>query len=285
MSKSSRSLSWFLEGPRSWFRKSRFFLYHRSENENVFHCTVQKSASQWIRSIAADERMYRYSGLTSYQYTQEMPGGHDPRNIIEVSFDKPFPSGTFVTPLYIDYHNFQKIPKPRKYKAFFVMRDPRDLLISWYFSAKYSHALIGEQLERIRQELSRLDVEDGLLYGIDYLKSYGLFNAQRSWAGAPTRDPNVMLVKYEQLIGPNNVKLFRQVLNHCDIRIPDEQLNELLKTYSFENLSGRKRGQEDQKAHYRKGVQGDWKNYITDKIQNRFMEASGDLLAAWGYED
>lgn len=284
MSQSLTSISRITNRFRSWYHKSRFYVYHQSENENVFHCTVQKSASQWIRSIVTDERIYRYSGLTSYQYTQEMPGGFDPRKITEMSFDKPFPARTFVTPLYIDYESFKKIPKPRKYKVFFLMRDPRDLLISWYFSAKYSHALVGD-LGRIRQELHRLDLVDGLLYGIDCLEDVGIFKAQRSWADSPSNDTNVMLVKYEHLIKPDSAALFRQVLNHCDIRIPNNQLNDLLELYSFEKLSGRKRGQEDQNAHYRKGVQGDWKNYFNDKIQNRFMEASDDLLAAWRYEN
>jgi hypothetical protein len=227
--------------------------------------------------------MYRYSGLVSYQYTLELPGGFDPRKVTERSFDQPFPSRTFVTPLYIDYDNFKNIPKPRKYKAFFLMRDPRDLLVSWYFSARYSHAPQGE-LGRIRQELERLGVEDGLLYGIDHLENEGIFKAQRSWVDTPIKDANVMLVKYEQLIAPDNVLLFKQILNHCDIRMPDHDLSDLLQSYSFENLSGRQRGQEDRKAHYRKGIPGDWRNYFTGQIQDRFLQASGDLLAAWGYE-
>ena len=283
MNKPSTALSHLKSGLRSWYRKSRLFVHHKSENENVFHCTVHKSASQWIRSILSDERVYRYSGLSSYQYTQEMPGGFDPRKVTERSFDKPFPRRTFITPLYIDYDGFGKIPKPHKYKAFFLMRDPRDLLISWYFSVKYSHALIGN-MGRLREELQRLEIEDGLLYVIDFLEDYGTFKAQRSWAGSSMTDPAVLLVKYESLISPDKASYFRELLNHCDIRVPEHLLQELLDAYSFERLSGRKRGEEDQHAHYRKGVQDDWKNYFSDRIQHRFLEASGDLLAVWKYE-
>lgn len=269
---------------RSWFRKSRFCIWHRSENENIFHCTVHKSASQWIRRIASDERIYRYCGLSSYQYTQEMPGKFDPRKVTQRSFDKRFPLRTFITPLYIDYNNFLNIPKPSRYKVFFVMRDPRDVLISWYFSSKYSHDLIGDQA-KVREELNRLDLTDGLLYGIDHLDDFGLFGAQRSWADAGSNQDVVMLVRYEDLAVADNLSLFRKLCDHCDIRIPTDVLKELLQDNSFERLSGgRRRGEEKRDASYRKGVHGDWKNYFNGKIEQRFAEATGDLLAVWGYE-
>lgn len=267
---------------RSWYRKSRFYIRHRSENENVFHCTVHKSASQWIRQMASDERVYRYGGLSSYQYTEAMPGKFDPRKITQRAFDKRFPSRTFVTPLYIDYNNFSNIPKHSSYKVFFVMRDPRDVLVSWYFSTKYSHDLLGDQA-KIRQELNRLDVTDGLLYGIDFLDQFGLFKAQRSWADAS--QDTVMLVRYEELVAADNFGVFKRLFDHCDIRIPADLLKELLQDNSFERLSGgRQRGEENKKASYRKGVHGDWKNYFNGKLEQRFAEATDDLLTAWGYE-
>ena len=169
---------WMPAWIKSWFRRPLY----RSQNQNIYHCTVQKSASQWLRAILSDPRVYRSCGLTSYRYQDDLPGKHDPRKLTQRRFEKPFPEATIVTTIYIDYEGFASIPKPARYKAFFVMRDPRDVLISWYFSSKFSHPLLGD-LGRIRQDLNRLSEPDGLLYSIDYLDDFGLFAAQRSWAG------------------------------------------------------------------------------------------------------
>ncbi|MGH8509311.1 MAG: sulfotransferase domain-containing protein [Gammaproteobacteria bacterium] len=47
---------------------------------------------------------------------------------------------------------------------------------------------------------------------------------------------------------------------------------------------GRKAGQEDNFAHYRKGIAGDWRTYFTPRITRRFKELYGDLLMMGGYE-
>ena len=67
------------------------------------------------------------------------PGGIDPRKMTEIRFEAPLPPGTIVSPLYLDYPGFRSIPKPDSYRAFFVMRDPRDILVSWYLSIKHYH--------------------------------------------------------------------------------------------------------------------------------------------------
>jgi hypothetical protein len=235
-----------------------------------------------VRAILSDPRTYRYSGLTFYDCERQFPGRYDPRKITQRRFRKPFPTSAIITPIYIDYEGFASIPKPERYKAFFVMRDPRDVLISWYFSIKCSHGLLGE-IERIRGDLASLSEADGLLYSIDFLADYGLFAAQRSWASASARDPNVLLVRHEDLTAPTNLPSVAQMFDHCDIRMPQTVLEELLDAYSFEKLSGRKPGQEDPSAHYRKGVPGDWRNHFNDRIQLRFSELTGDLLYLWNY--
>jgi hypothetical protein len=273
---------WMPAWLKQWLRRRKAPVLHQSANQNIYHCTVQKCASQWLRAILSDPRIHRSSGLRPYRYQDHLPGEHDPRRLTERRFDRVFPEATIATTIYVDYEGFTTIPKPASYKAFFVMRDPRDVLVSWYYSSKFSHPLLGD-LGRVRQELHRRSETDGMLYCIDYLDEFGLFTAQRSWAGADRRDANVRLVRYEDLIGPQALTTFEELLRHCDIRLQGDDLDVLMQSYRFEALSGRRRGQEDRGAHYRKGVAGDWRNHFDRTIDARFAKVAGDLIALWNY--
>lgn len=212
----------------------------------------------------------------------ERNGKVDVRRLDERFFDKPFPKNTFCSPLYISYNSFQTIPKPEHYRAFFVMRDPRDIVVSWYYSARYSHALVGP-LSNIRQQLENLSQDDGLIYGIDYLESTGLFKSLASWVSANNHDPNVMLIKFEEAASADNYVVFRQLFDFCDIQIPELTLKTVLQDYSFKNMSGREQGSEDISSHYRKGVQGDWENHFTDVVTQYFEQVTTALTDNLGY--
>lgn len=254
----------------------------QSPSDNVFHCCLHKTGSQWIRRIAKDARVLKYSGLKDHHYQSFMPGGHDPRPVNERSFDEPFPERTFVTPLYIDYDNYRRIPKPESSRGFFVTRDPRDIVVSWYFSSLYSHRLMGD-LSDVRGTLSDLDMPTGLRYSIRHLADFGVFDAQRSWSKSQS-DPTVIVVRFEDLIGPGYLEEFRELFDHCRIPIPDDELPALLETHSFEKLSGRSQGSDDPQAHFRKGIAGDWKNHFDSDVESEFLSVTGDLLDVLGYE-
>jgi hypothetical protein len=249
-----------------------------SPSDNVFHCCLQKTGSQWVKRILADPDVFRATGLSTYQYQADMPQGHDPRPVDERSFTEPFPTRTIVSPIYIDYENYLAIPKPETSRAFFVTRDPRDLVVSWYFSQRFSHGLMGD-IGEVRGVLGDLPEPDGLSYAIRHLADFGLFAAQRSWLKAD-EDPDVVVVRFEDLIGDGSFAAYRRVFDHCRLEVDDATLSAILERYSFERLSGRTRGSEDVYTHFRKGVAGDWENHFDDEVMATFREVTGDLVEA-----
>ena len=60
--------------------------------------------------------------------------------------------------------------------------------------------------------------------------------------------------------------------------------NEIVEKYSFEKLSGRKQGQENNSKFLRKGIAGDWKNYFNKEARELFDFYAGAQLVKLGYE-
>lgn len=250
---------------------------------NIYHITIHKAGSQWLKSIFADAHIKKASGLQLYNYEADMRGGYDPRNLDRRTFDAPFPEGTIVSPIYMDYVNYTTIPKPARFKTFYVIRDPRDLVVSHYFSKRYSHALMGG-IATIREKLNKMSVEDGMIFICQCLKGDGSFNAMRTWGQVPSKDKNTKVFRFEDLTGPDQTKHFKTLCRHLELDLPEEKLEKILSQHSFQRLAhGRKQGEENQNHHYRKGIHGDWKNYFSPKVEEAFAEQAGDLLNVLDY--
>ena len=256
---------------------------HYSKFRNVFHCTTWRTASQWLRAIFADKRIYEGSGLIPFTYETTLPGGVDTRPFTQKFLRSRFPRHTIATPLYIAYEPYREIPKPTESRALFVLRDPRDLVVSEYFSNRYSHVLVGD-VPKLRAELQELSERDGMLRILCYLEEKGVFAAQRSWIDGAASDSTVLVIRYEDLTAIDNHAVWTSVLGHLDIQMSAAALADLLREHSFEAQTGRKRGTADINAHLRKGIHGDWKNYFDAEIVSQFKSVTGDLLLRLGYE-
>ncbi|WP_412063078.1 sulfotransferase domain-containing protein [Rubrivirga sp. IMCC45206] len=260
---------------------------HQARYRNVFHCCVQKTGSQWVKSVLLDPRAFEYSGYSHYHYRSRRVGDvGDRRRATEREIRGPFPERALVSPLYIAYDVYAAIPKEGETRAFFVMRDPRDLLVSWYFSARKNHVVGPDPtapLATARAALAALDPEAGLKYAVDYFAERGRFDALASWADRGAADPDVLLVRYEDFVGPDSQGAFRRLFDHLDIQIPADTLAALLEAYSFERLSGRKRGASDPNSHLRSGRAGDWTTHFTPDVLAHYHAVAGDLAERLGY--
>lgn len=254
---------------------------HHSAAENVYHCCVWKTASQWVRNVFSSTAVYRYSGLLTYAY--EHFEGTDERPLQERSFEKPFPKKKIVSPIYSNFASFANMPKPEAYRAFFVVRDPRDLVVSHYFSSRYSHVANKGVLEE-RDRLEGMSDSEGMLVHMKYMAERGIFDACASWATAADQDDRVKVIRFENITGPEQVSHWKQLMEHCDVQLPEKELLHILDRLSFQRLSGgRKPGEEDKHHKYRSGKPQDWKKYFTEEHHCQFRELTGDLISILGY--
>lgn len=241
----------------------------RSAYENVYHCAVRKTASQWIKAMLGDPIVYRRSGLLPY----------DPRPY-KWHHPQTFPPGRAVSCLFVSHKKFLTIPKPDRHRTFFVLRDPRDIVVSSYFSTRSSHTPMGD-IPEVRKVLQEKPMKEGLLYLIGHLSKKGTFRNLRDWATAPDAEA-VRVFRYEDLTGPRQSEEVDQLMRHCGIHLPPAELAGLLARYSFSRMRG---GREStgSVSHYRKGEPGDWRNHFDDDVYEAFSAATGDLVELLGY--
>ena len=178
---------------------------------------------------------------------------------------------------------FDELRRPDEaYRAFFVMRDPRDLLVSWYFSNRHSHRATPTILER-RRQLAEMTVTEGLANQL-HTEFTLIGDTLTAWATRAEADPAVRLVRYEDLTGPDADDHWATLFDHCQIPIPTPVRRGVLATYAFKNLSGgREQSQEDTAAKYRKGTVGDWRNHFTRELDSQFEAVLPGLVERLGY--
>ncbi|WBB52025.1 sulfotransferase domain-containing protein [Verrucosispora sp. WMMD573] len=238
------------------------------EYDNIYHCTVHKTGSQWVKALFSDPVVYRHSGLLPY----------DPR------FYKGrlhnLPPGRAALAVFRSYKRFQAISKSDNHRAFFVIRDPRDIVVSSYFSLRNSHAPMGD-IPQARKILQDKSMKEGMLYAINRLSERNLFKSLRSWAIAKPSD-KFRLFRYEALTGERQLDEVDQLMRHCGIVLPPSELADLLDRYSFSRMR-KEQENSGRISHYRKGKAGDWRNHFDDEIYEAFTAATGNLVEILGY--
>ena len=110
-----------------------------------------------------------------------------------------------------------------------VVRDPRDIVVSGYFSHRNSHithafGVTWHELIDHRKRLLELDIDDGLMEEIEF-SSYFL-DHMATWNYS---QPEVLELKMEDLID-DKVRLWTQIFEHFGLLIPQRRMQEWVYT-------------------------------------------------------
>lgn len=164
------------------------------------------------------------------------------------------------------------------FRGFHVIRDPRDVLVSAYFSHLYSHPLDAPWLCEHRRRLQQLSKEEGLLCE---LEKFTAVHLEEMWHW-PYDNPRVLETRFELLI-TRPVEEWTRILGFLGLAYEPADM-QMLVTDGFEKAAQRKRGTENPFVHYRKGIIGDWRNHLTPRIIDRIKASFGVMLIDLGYE-
>jgi hypothetical protein len=189
-----------------------------------------------------------------------------------------------VKPVILHLHRFAIVPR----RTIYMIRDPRDILISYYhkvianpehpmraLAARYCEApLVHENLRTNLAGYVRVLFDESQTSAIPIdrhfrkARGYGLFTA-----------------RYEDLLERGKDTLTKMVEYLSSRPADPRRVRATLEATSFEAHTGRRRGQEDLGwAVARKGVAGDWRNQFTPEAARVFHQYAGDLLIESGYE-
>ena len=186
-------------------------------------------------------------------------------------------------------------PVRKRYrKGIYVLRDGRDVLVSQYFF----HARFIPEADHPRMPARVRRIYPGLVNKADVRRNFAPFlerqmtkpeSSRLNWAQHvrsyfEIRNPNVILLRYEDLLTAG-AKTLAEAMGRLTGAEPDlERATEALRRFSFQTLAGRSPGDEDRSAFLRKGQAGDWVNHFTREAAEIFDHYCGEMLLTAGYE-
>jgi len=169
-----------------------------------------------------------------------------------------------------------------EWQGFHVIRDPRDLIISAYFSHRYTHSVRpGARMKEKRALLNSLDEESGIAFMM-FDRAPNVL-AMKKWDYS---DDRILEVKQED-ITHDPLSWFEIIRDFSSPMITDAgDLGAILSANSFRKLSGgRPPGEIDDHNHYRSGLPGEWIKHFTPMHKKLWPKLFGNVVSKLKYEE
>jgi hypothetical protein len=220
-----------------WFIRRKFGIElallrgdHHTTNSHrsIIHFSVNKAATQYVKSIlrrSAMENGMTHVQINEYAFDSDLPF-LDHLSIQEMReyqhIFKPFGY------LYSVFGGMvEGIPNFVDYLVVLMVRDPRDVLTSDYFSIGYSHRLPGSRKknELFREERGfarRVSIDEYAIRGSEQLRQ-----TYQRYLDLLVDNPNVHITTYEDMIVDFPMWL-DTLLDYCQLTISSQLKRELL---------------------------------------------------------
>lgn len=203
---------------KEW-RASRRLIRRQTEEPSTLLFTTHKCASTFFSKflqVADQESEFSHLNYDSFFAGQQVS--------VEQAFDdKRFLSRGFREQgfIYGPMRSNRDIPNKHAYKILLILRDPRDVMVSLYYSMRYSHALISKSMVSIRQEAEEHSVDSYV-----YLRCQEFLERYNSYLNLLNQNYNLVYLRYDDLIEAPKRSL-RRISNFIGIELRQQTFERL----------------------------------------------------------
>jgi hypothetical protein len=177
--------------------------------------------------------------------------------------------------LYFGWRQFPKnyrIPLRRESRTFLLVRDPRDMITSHYFSLKYSHTTAGpgaEHVLRARQRLQTLDIDTWALSQagpvIGHFRNYEALG-----------ETALKLCRYEDIVF-DKAKLVNELCLQFGLDVSPARRGRIA------SVLDQRPAEENIHSHVRQVTPGDHRRKLKPSTIEQLNRALADVLLKYGY--
>ena len=254
----------------------------RSDHPSIIHYSLNKSATQYVKKMlttcAAESEMVPVH-IQDYAFASVLP------YLDTLSDEEIQPYKHLFKPRGYLYSAFgglvEGIDDLDQYRVVLMTRDPRDILVSDYYSNAYSHpeptsaSSKNQSFYDLRNQALEQTVDEFALAQCDLVAE----NLRKYRDRLLAQHPHVYVTKYEDMV-VDFERWFTDLLAACQLDV-----SSALKEQLVDQHYALRPRVEDQQSQLRKGVTGDYKNKLGDATIRRLNKELSKVLAYYHYEE
>ena len=255
---------------------------HQNTNQHpsIIHFSFNKAATQYVSSIlrrCAVENGIVPVGINEYAFNIDFPF-LDHLSAEEMQqYKHIFKSEGYLYSVFGGM--IEGISNLEKYKIVLATRDPRDILVSSYYSVAYSHPVprtSGRKQDTFiaKRSVARESAIDDYVLS-ESGKVYDIFSRYKDLL--LDKYENVYITTYEQMVSDFESWL-TNLIAYCELELSQEFIQSLL-----EENKANKPKEEDVTQHNRKGQPGDYQEKLQPETIETLNETFKPILARYHY--
>jgi len=197
---------------------------------------------------------------------------------------------------YKSHHQHHELFKDKRSlsKVVYVLRDPRDVLVSglYYFGLTPNKKVQESLLLRLAykayfnlggKQHTKQEMLQAILFGNKRL-SYWCRVSWKDHVAPYQNDPTVLKIRYESLMADPQLEC-RNILDFLGIQRSSEDIDRAIDRQSFDKVKSKFiiTGDRRKSGFLRKGVSGDWKNHLNPADMTLLHDHMKTFLLSLGY--